>query len=208
MLLLRTCLFNRKQVGVDVTGPLHSRVRCRQASPPPGPIRTTCVDFPIDYVRIACRDLEGRGCTSSTVLTHYQDDFDGSTLKWLPIISTILPTTNINGIISRELFTGGPMISAGVARRLRFEHRFSNLLPLQQKLGCTHTKLDSRTSTSAGCLRISVLRPESIRFKKYTDDPAIDNQAAFTFAAGAVRHKLLSGLDRQMTKNETQHEVL
>ena len=155
MLLLRTCLFNRKQVGVDVTGPLDSRVRCRQASPPPGPIRTTCVDFPMDYVRIACRDLEGRGCTSSTVLTHYQDDFDGSTLKWLPIISTILPTTNINGIISRELFTGGPMISAGVARRLRFEHRFSNLLPLQQKLGCTHTKLDSRTSTSAGCFELA-----------------------------------------------------
>jgi iron complex outermembrane recepter protein len=213
-LLLRIGSFDRKQVGIDVTGPLTASgdVTARIA----GTWFETEDMYPFSHrnrVLIAPSLTWKIGeDTSLTVLTHYQeDDFDGSTLNWLPTIGTVID--NPNGTISRELFTGDPnyqrwdreTASAGY----QFEHRFSDLLTFRQNLRYTHTKLDNRNIYINRLLadRRTASR-QVFGLKEYADDLTIDNHAAFTFATGPVSHKLLVGLDWQRMKSGTDREVI
>ncbi|MCJ2188278.1 TonB-dependent siderophore receptor [Novosphingobium beihaiensis] len=207
--IVRYGTFDRKQFALDVTGPVTERRDLL--------VRVTGTWFDThDIYRFSGRKRvlfapsltwNLGDSTSLTVLTHYQkDDFAGSTLNWLPTIGTVI--ANPNGRVSRKLFTGDPnyqrwdreTASAGY----QFEHRFSDWLSFRQNFRYTSTDLDNHN------IYISRLSPDfrtagrqAFGLREHGDDFTIDNNAAFTFATGAISHEVLAGLDWQSLKYET-----
>lgn len=213
-ILLRYGTFDRKQVAADVTGPLTQDESLLY--------RLSGTYFDTDGMTafsnrkrvMVAPSLTWKpdDRTSLTLLTHYQkDNFEGSTLNWLPTVGTVI--ANPNGRISRDLFTGDPnyqgwrreVVSVGY----QFEHRFSDAIKFNQNFRYSRNKLDNQNiyiNSLTADLRTATRQAFGLNEK--SDDFTIDNRVAVKFDTGAITHQVLVGLDAQSFKYHTVREFV
>ncbi len=211
-LLLRYGSFDRKQVGLDVTGPVtqDGSLLARFSGTA---FETHDIYSYSDRKRVMVAPaLTWRPDerTSLTLLSHYQhDDFAGSTLNWLPTIGTII--ANPYGQVSRTLFTGDPnyqrwdRTTASIG--YQFEHRFSDAVSFNQALRFTHNRLDNQnTYISRLTADLRTANRQAFGLLEHSNDLTVDTRLSARFMTGGLQHQLLGGVDWQLLKSDTLRE--
>ncbi|MBE9604712.1 TonB-dependent siderophore receptor [Acetobacteraceae bacterium H6797] len=146
--------------------------------------------------------------TSLTFLSQYQriHSNGGGAPQALPAIGTLYPSPN--GTIPRNRSLGEPGYDEFRSEQLMlgyaFEKRLSDVWQFRQNFRYSHVDTDSQ--------RVQAYMMDSPRnlvryywaFPEISDVYTIDNQAQADFTTGAVRHRLLLGLDVQ--REDTVYE--
>lgn len=149
--------------------------------------------------------------TTLTLLTRYQhDDFDGSPLNWMPSRGTV--RDNPNGQIRRSLYAGDTSYdkwdryyySAGYL----FEHVVSDVFTFRQNFAYNRNDLDNQN------IYITTLQAngryanrQAFGMTEHSKDYTLDNQMQATFATGPLQHTLLTGIDAQVFRSNTDRVV-
>lgn len=145
--------------------------------------------------------------TTLTMLTRYQhDDFDGSPLNWVPSLGTV--RDNPNGQIRRSLYAGDTTYdkwdryyySAGYL----FEHSISDVFTVRQNFAYNRNDLDNQN------IYITTLQSngryanrQAFGLTEHSKDYTLDNQLQANFATGPLKHTLLTGVDAQVFRSNT-----
>jgi iron complex outermembrane receptor protein len=139
--------------------------------------------------------------TSITVLAQYLRERDVADNRFLPAEGTLLP--NVNGKISRSLFTGEPGYDKFHVDQLAvgylFEHRVDDVWQVRQSMRYREMSVDYKTVYGTPD------HPNPGRFLPrgiFTTDETLkafttDNQVQGDFATGIIKHTVLAGLDYQ-----------
>jgi iron complex outermembrane recepter protein len=208
-IFLRYGSYGRKQVGIDVTGPVEGSDNLLLRFVGTGFEDHDVYAFSNRQRVMVAPSLTWRigSRTTLTVLTHYQhDDFAGSTLNWLPTIGTIV--ANPNGRISRTLFTGDPnyqgwnrtTASAGY----ELEHHFSDAFTVRQNFRYTYDDLDDKnTYISSLNADLRTASRQLFGLIEHANDYTLDTQADLKLATGSIGHRFLFGIDWQQLNNDT-----
>lgn len=143
--------------------------------------------------------------TTFTLLTHYQRDRQGTAINFLPREGTIIPTVG-GRRISTSFFTGEPNFNKfdreSYAVGYAFEHRFNDTFLVRQNLRYSHADLTYTGVYAVGwdTPAQQQLRRGSLESTGKLDTVGVDTQLQADFATGAVRHKMLFGVDYQYGK--------
>ncbi|WCP69955.1 TonB-dependent siderophore receptor [Vibrio tubiashii] len=221
--------FDRKQISLDVNREINEDVAFRLVAM--GRKNGTKVDN-VDAERILIAPSLAWNIsdkTNITLLTSYQKDDSKPYLQFLPVEGTLTP--NKNGQIPDNLAIGNPdwekfereQLSVGY----EFEHQFNDSLSFGQSTRYSRMDIDLRQmyfsmyaadaptiQTQMGPVNLGqVLDPTSSRQtivrnattdKGHSDAFNIDNRLVYKFRTGAVQHKLLTGIDYQQIKIDSQ----
>ncbi|MDP3551140.1 MAG: TonB-dependent siderophore receptor [Novosphingobium sp.] len=199
--------FDRKEVMLDLTGPLDQSVAARLVAR----VRNakTQTDFvPDDRVMVSPSiTFKPSSDTTFTLIGLYQEDDGGSTSQFLPLVGTILP--NPNGTLSNGLFVGKPGWDRYDGRLLQgtalLEQRFGENARINLKARYIDSDLayfthypDNYTNPTNPFLdanqRIMGLYVDGsiARMEIFSTD----NNLQIDFNTGsAIRHTLLAGVD-------------
>lgn len=166
----------------------------------------TAVDFSKDKRAFFAPAFTWRNLdTSLTVLAHYGKDEGSFPQQYLPAQGTLF--FNPNGQIPRSRFAGEPGWDnfrreqwwAGYA----FEHRFNDVWQFRQNLRYGAVDTEFQAFRSEG-LQADLVTLERGAYHQAVDAGTftIDNQFQGDFSTGALRHKLLFGLDYLRTSGD------
>ena len=204
---LRYGSFDRKEVLVDVTGPVSDNVAARLVAR----IRdaNTQTDYvPDDRVMVSPSiTFRPSPDTDFTLIGLYQEDDGGSTAQFLPLIGTIYE--NPNGQLDNGLFIGKPGWDRYDGRLLQgsalFEHRFGSDAKLNLKARYIDSDLTYLTHYPNNYSNPTnpFLDEDQRIMGLYVDGTqarmeifSTDNNVQFDFDTGAeVEHTLLAGID-------------
>ncbi|MCL6252226.1 TonB-dependent siderophore receptor [Altererythrobacter sp. KTW20L] len=199
--------FDRKEVLIDVTGPVSETLALRLATR----LRDsgTQTDFvPDDRVMIApSLTWQPSMDTSLTLMGLYQKDNNGSTSQFLPLVGTILP--NPNGQLPADLFIGKPGWDRYDGRLAQvgavFDQRLADSVTFSTRARYIDSDLDYFTHypNSYGNPANPYLDADQRLIQNYASGSiarmevfSTDSNLAFTFNTGAnVEHTLLAGMD-------------
>ncbi|WP_133490261.1 TonB-dependent siderophore receptor [Alcanivorax sp. 24] len=193
--------YDRKQLSVDVTGPVgdghaYRLVALRRDS------ETRVDDVDAERTLIAPSFTAALGDnTDLTLLASYQKDDSDPYLQFLPTSGVIRP--NPNGEIGDDVAIGNPDYEKFEREQssigYQLEHRFSDSTKFQQYTRYQHMKMDLRQMYSLGYLPTSdsqVLRGLSDEEGK-ADGFNVDNRLIHKWSFNDIDHTLLVGLDYQ-----------
>jgi iron complex outermembrane recepter protein len=199
----------RKQVGVDVSGPIDDAGKFSYRLVALGHEGDITANPKTDSRTLLAPSFTWRPSadTTLTLQASYLKDNTDANDNFLPSAGTI--DANPNGKISRNLFTGDAawdkyektQSSLGYL----FEHRFNDTWTVRQNLRYSNITLDNNMLYGSGFDSGSLTdinRWAGTLHMKFSR-LAIDNQAQAKFATGSLQHTMLFGLDyqRQRTRD-------
>ncbi|KLN63507.1 TonB-dependent siderophore receptor [Vibrio sp. VPAP30] len=212
--------FDRKQISVDVNREINEDVAFRLVAM--GRKNGTKVDN-VDAERILIAPSLAwniSDTTNITFLTSYQKDDSDPYLQFLPVEGTLTP--NKNGQIPDNLAIGNPdwekfereQLSVGY----EFDHEFNNVVSFGQSTRYSRMDIDLRQMYFSSYARdVQTLGPlldptndrqtivrNATTDKGHSDAFNIDNRLVFNFNTGPVKHTLLTGIDYQQIKIDSQ----
>lgn len=196
---LETDNYDRKQGTFDFGAPVGDSVSFRLT----GLYREgdTQVDFVPDDRQYYAGALKWqiRDATSLTFLASYQDEL-AKYSQALPAAGTLLP--NPGGVVPPSRFTGEPTFDRYARDEYnvgyQFEHAFTDSVRFLQNARYTEVHLDDTGVFSTGFLPDlrTMTRGSTFSFGDL-ESWTIDNQLRWAVETGAVRHKVLVGVDWQ-----------
>lgn len=144
-----------------------------------------------------------------TGLAYLQDDeVDGDTNGFLPVLGTLLP--NPNGGVSESANLGEP--DYNVYKRNQwavgydYTHKFSNNLSFESNAKYSKYRENSKVIYAAGLGADNrTVSRYNFPYMENVESFAIDNRLDGTFTSGNVTHKVLAGLDYRDVKNFAQY---
>ncbi|OZI35952.1 TonB-dependent siderophore receptor [Bordetella genomosp. 1] len=147
--------------------------------------------------------------TRFTLSAYYQKDPDGGYFN--SIYPRFLAPAAYKGDLGRRVNIGDPDFDAFKREQhgigYQFEHRANATLTLRSRLRYSDVDVDFRSLQMAGPLADTGIIPrQALRSIEDVQGVALDNQAQFDFATGAVQHTLLTGLDYQHTRSNWQYD--
>lgn len=199
----------RRQVQLDLTGPLSADGQWLYRLVALGRAADTQVDYVPDDRAVLAPSLTWRpnAATSLTLLGLWQKDQSGSTSQFFPWEGVLLP--NPNGKIPTNRFIGEPGFDRYDSERSsfgwQFEHRFDERFAVRQNLRWSRNEVDyfslygDSFALPGGWAADPVNQRVLGRFVDATVTKAemlsADQHVQADFQTGAVKHKLLAGLD-------------
>lgn len=207
----------RKQVQADLTGPLTEDGRWLYRLVAVGRDADTQVDHVRDDRALFAPSLTWRpdAATSLTLQGHWQKNESGSTAQFFPWEGVALP--NPNGPLPTHRFIGETSDRYDSGRRSfgwLFEHRFNPDWTVRQNVRISRNKVDyfslygDSFSVPGGWAGDPVDKRRFGRFADYTRTDArmtaTDQHVQGDFRTGAVRHRLLVGLDALRYRKDTE----
>ncbi len=206
--------FDRKQLQADLTGPLSADGRWLYRVVAVGRDSDTQVDSISDDRVLIAPSLTWRPseATSWTFQLLHQRDRSGSTLQFPPWSGSGAP--NPNGRIPTNRLIGEPGFDYYDATRTAFgwllEHRLSDDWSVRQNLRVSRNEVDFRTFfwgfTDPAYVDADQRIIERAQFEGLTkhDVVAVDQHLEGRLATGALRHRLLLGLDAVRSSQRSQ----
>lgn len=214
---------SRKQVAVDLTGPLDAEGRWLYRLVAVGRDSGTQVDHVPDDRRLVAPSLTWRpgADTSLTLQLLHQKDHSGSLVGFFPWQGTLLASPH--GQIPTSTFISEPGFdrydTEQTAGGWLFSHRVDGTWTLRQNFRASNASADYRTlytRFTADPARGRPARPVFNADQRSVDRDVgvqlngsrmrtLDNQAEARFRAGATEHTVLVGLDAQ--RNETSQDL-
>lgn len=201
--------WGRKQVQADLTGPLTADGEWLYRLIAVGRNADTQVDHVRDDRAVFAPSLtwQPNAATSLTLQALWQKDKSGSTSQFLPWEGVLLPSPN--GRIPLNRFIGEPGFDRYDSERKSigwlFEHRFDDSLVLRQNVRYSHNHVDYYSMYGDSFAGPVAFQGDPVNRRvlgRYVDVSetaakmlATDQHVQADFATGAVRHKLLAGLD-------------
>jgi len=204
----QTGSFDRKQVGIDVGGPIDKDKQFLYRLTAMLRDSGTQVDFMENnrgYVAPAFTWRPSAN-TTWTFLANYQKDWGGKTgFNYVPTSGTLV--ANPNGQIPYNRYLGDPFFDqftrqqAGVG--YLFEHSLNNAVTLRQNLRFFEAAANLRALNRSGELLADnqTLRRAAFGIDTGARVLSIDNSAEFKFATGAFTHDALVGFDYRRENN-------
>ncbi|XAH25182.1 TonB-dependent siderophore receptor [Xylophilus sp. GW821-FHT01B05] len=210
--------YGRKQVAVDLTGPLDAEGKWLYRLVAVGRDSGTQVDHVPDDRALIAPSLTWRPSadTSLTLQAVRQRDKSGSLIGFFPWQGTLLPSAY--GQIPTSAFISEPgwdaYNSSQTSFGYLFSHRLNDSWTLRQNLRNTESKVDYRTLYTSFAADAATGRPARPVFNadnrtlnrdlyQYFNTGRtlqIDNQAEARFSTGGLQHTVLFGLDAQHNK--------
>lgn len=200
---------NRKQLGLDFSGPLTEDGDWLYRIVALGRDSDTQVDFVENNRLLFAPSLTWRPGedTEWTFLANVQRDYSGSTTAFLPWSGTLLP--NPNGQIPTSRFVSEPGFdrydTEQAALGWNFEHQANETWTLRQNLRYTNSSADYRTLypnvyTSPEDPFVPGTNQRAVQRYIYISQPdayawTLDNQAQAEWGFGITEHTFLFGLD-------------
>lgn len=228
---LQTGSFDRIQGAFDVSGPLDQNREFLFRIVGLARDRDTFVDLNKEQRTFIAPSFTWQPSldTSFTVLASVQRDrLDGQVHQYLPAYGTLL--ANPNGRIPVNRYTGEPSFDRiGYDQAMvgyEFRHRLNDVVEFRQSARGAQVDIDMFSMRNAGtlcpvagghaaCYLPGVVPPVdpaqriTLRDANFvggsTKNFAIDNQLQADFSTGALRHKLLFGVDYQKTRIDTDY---
>jgi len=211
--------YGRKQVAVDLTGPLDTEGRWLYRLVAIGRDSGTQVDHVPDDRALIAPSLTWRPSTdtSLTLQAVRQRDRSGSLIGFFPWQGTLLPSPY--GQIPTSTFISEPgwdaYNSSQTSFGYLFSHRLNDTCSVRQNPRRTESEVDYRTLYTSFTANTATGRPARPVFNadnrtlnrdlfQYLNTGRmlqVDNQAEAKFGTGGVQHTVLFGLDAQ--RNET-----
>ncbi len=200
--------YDRRQVGVDLTGPVTTDGDWLYRFIGVGRDSETQVDFTESDRWLLAPSLTWQPTdrTSLTLLVNIQRDTGTVTTAFPPWSGTLLP--NPNGEIGTERFTSEPDFdrfdNSQDAAGWQFEHAFDAMWKVRQNMRYSHSSVDYRTLypdvfSNPQNPFIDPAQREVFRFgyiREQQDDAwTLDNQVQADWEWGFTRHTVLVGLD-------------
>lgn len=201
--------FNRKQLQADLTGPLTEDGQWLYRLVAVGRDSDTQVDYVRDDRKLVAPSLTWRpnASTSLTLQALWQEDKTGSTAQFFPWAGMV--SDNPNGRIPTDTFIGEPGVDRYDSERRsfgwQFEHRFSDDWAVRQNLRYSENKVvyysiygDAFSSPGgwpADPVNQRVLGRIGWFQHNKLNQIAADQHVEGQFNTGAVRHRLLAGVD-------------
>ncbi|CUR44694.1 Ferric hydroxamate outer membrane receptor FhuA [Alloalcanivorax xenomutans] len=194
--------YDRKQLSVDVTGPVgdghaYRLVALRRENE----TRVDDVDAERTLIAPSFKAALGEN-TDLTLLASYQKDDSDPYLQFLPTSGVITP--NPNGEIDDDVAVGNPDYEKFEREQAtlgyEFEHRFSDNTRFQQYTRYQHMKMDLRQMYSLGYMPNS---GDSQLLRGLSDEEGdadginVDNRLIHKWSFNGIDHTLLLGLDYQ-----------
>ena len=199
---LQTGSFDRKQVGIDIGGPVDKDKQFLYRLVALGRDANTQVDFIENnrgYIAPSFTWRPDLG-TSLTVLGSYQKEWGGKTgFNYVPTSGTLLP--NPNGRIPYSRYLGEPSFDTfdrqqGAIGYL-FEHRFNNVFTFKQNLRYFESDADLKALNRSGELLADnrTLNRFAFGIDAGTKAWTLDNNLEAKFQTGIFTHTALFGVD-------------
>ena len=201
--------FNKKQLTADLGGKLDADGAVRFRLVAMARNSDTYVDFDKDdrYAIAPSLLINFSPSTSLLISTQLQRAASGAAGGYLPADGTLFK--NPNGTIPATRYSGEPGFERYRKESASFgyelSHRLNDAISLRQHLRWMDFSIDNRTVFPFG------LQADRRTLSRYVWTPrddittfAVDNQAEFAFATGAVRHTLLTGLDYRNARLESR----
>jgi iron complex outermembrane receptor protein len=199
--------FGRKQLAVDLTGPIDAESKWLYRFVGIGRDSNTQVHYVPDDRIVAAPALtfRPRNGTRLTLLTNFQEDRTGSSVGFFPWRGTLLP--NPNGQIHTSTFISEPGFdeynTSQRAVGYLFEHHFNSRWTVRQNFNYSHSKVSYQTIYSAFAPRPG-FNPDDRTLnrvlwmsKPTANSPTFDTNAETRFRTGFIRHTALAGFDFQ-----------
>ncbi|MGH9626960.1 MAG: TonB-dependent siderophore receptor, partial [Bryobacteraceae bacterium] len=199
--------YRRRQVGLDVTGPLDAGYKWFYRFVGLARDSNTQVDYVPDDRLLLAPSLtwRPRADTSLTILTNFQQDKTGSSLGFFPWQGTLLP--NPAGQIPTNTFISEPGFdeyrTEQMALGYLFQHQFNSRFTVRQNFNYTESKASYQSLWSSFNPR-PMFNPDNRTInrdiyvsKPTARSPVVDTQTETRFATGAFRHNVLVGVDYQ-----------
>ncbi len=200
-------MYNRKQLGFDVTGPVDDDRKLLYRVVGVGRDSNTQVNYvPDDRLLLApsltWRPREG---TNLTILTNFQNDKSGSSVAFFPWQGTLLPAPF--GQIPTSTFISEPGFddysTTQKAVGYLFEQRFGDTWTVRQNFNYSHSSANYQSIYSRfGPL--PTLNPDGRTIhrtiyisKPSLNTPTVDTNVQTKFRTGFIRHIFLAGVDFQ-----------
>ncbi|WP_188610242.1 TonB-dependent siderophore receptor [Chelatococcus reniformis] len=201
--LLRVGSYGEKQAAFDIGGPVNAdRTLMYRVTG-----LTRGGDTQVQYTRdervyiAPAFTWKPDDATTLTVLAKYQNDPETGFYGFMPAVGTVLP--NKNGRIPTKFFPGDPIFE-GFSRKeamigYEFEHHFNEVFTVRQNV--RFMDLDSYFKTIAGAALTmpgqSIITRRATYSREHLAAFNADTQVEARFNTGALRHKMLLGLDYQ-----------
>lgn len=199
--------YSRKQVALDVTGPIDKNGKWLYRMVGLGRYSNTQVYYVPDNRLLFAPSLtwRPRSGTFVTVLLNFQQDKTGSSLGFFPWQGTLLP--NPGGQIPTNAFISEPGFDEYRTEQLAagylFQHEFNRNWTLRQNLNY----IDSRASYQSLWSSFNPaphFNPDNRTIdrdiyvnKPRARSPVVDTQLETHFRTGGIRHNVLTGVDYQ-----------
>lgn len=141
---------------------------------------------------------------------HYQNDPEGGYFNSL--YPTFLAPAVFRPFLDRDFNIGDPNIERFEREQwsvgYSFEHRFNNWLQVRSSTRYASVSTELVGVQMAGPLDANGIIPrQAVVSLEEAGGLTTDNQAVFTFATGALDHKLLAGLDHQRFESEPDFQL-
>ena len=199
--------FGRKQLGVDLTGPVGSGGKLSYRLVGVGRDSNTQVNFVPDDRVLAAPSLtwHPRPGTTLTLLGNFQEDRMGSSVGFFPWRGTLLAAPN--GQIHTSTFISEPGFddyrSSQRAGGYLFEHRFADRWAVRQNFYYSSSNVNYQSIYSAFSPRPGLnaddrtINRVAYVSKPYANSPTLDTSLETHFRTGFLRHTFLAGHDFQ-----------
>jgi len=201
--------YQRRQVGVDATGPLGDGDKLFYRFIGVARDSNTQVQFVPEDRLVVAPSLTWRpqDRTSLTVLTNFQQDKTGSSVGFFPWEGTLLPNPAGLGRIPTDTFISEPGFdeyrTEQTAAGYLFAHEVNSRWTIRQNFNYTQSQASYRSIYSR-FRPTPMLEPDGRTLPRTvyisqpdTTSPVVDTQSETTFDTGAVRHTVVAGVDYQ-----------
>jgi iron complex outermembrane receptor protein len=198
--------FDRKQVGVDVTGPVDSDADLFYRFVGVFRDSETMVDYVDDDSFVLNPSFTWRPTddTSLTVLANWQKDTGGTTSRFVPIVGSLLPTPSGDFITSGTFFGEPDFDKYNTEQKsitALFEHRFNDVFSIEARARYSDSNGDYDQIWPAFGAPYEA-DGQSVGRSLYSARNAAqvfvaDTRINAAFATGALEHEVTAGVDYQ-----------
>ncbi|MBB2973048.1 iron complex outermembrane receptor protein [Mesorhizobium sp. RMAD-H1] len=191
--------FERKQVGLDFSGPLNKDETLLYRLTVLGRDADAQVDFAEDrrFSISPALTWQPDADTKLTILASVQRDPSAGNFNYLPYVGTVVDAPW--GKLPRHFTEADPNFDESkreqYALGYEFEHRFNDVWTMRQNLRFMHADYHYKSVFQNGWLTPTELSRQSIESIESFDGFAVDNQAQAEFTTGEIEHTALFGVD-------------
>lgn len=147
--------------------------------------------------------------TRLTLRAFYENDPEGGYFN--SIYPTFLSPPKYRSFLNRNFNVGDPTFDSYTREQggigYSFEHRFNDFVEIRSSARYTDVSAETRGIQMAGAMTSSGILPrQAVISTEQAGGIATDNNAVFTFATGALSHKIVAGVDYQSFSSDWTYQ--